>query len=371
MALFLLKPVLWNTANYKAPSGVRADKASFPGKYGFGHEEWNNSPRMGFTEGGSRYRTFHTEGIRKAPVQENAGQTFVFMTARHGQVQQLVGIAGNAQYLGHDDHERERARLTKLLKLSNLADDAWNLPLVQKKFLGKKSAFMKVWEKNLNWITNWICPEEFYWWFDEPVTLTPQEITGKNALPMMFSGYMPIELPTAEVIMGQIPMEIRGPEWRRLVDAMRIAPADFVSPNGSSPPPGKSTTYLASIQARLGQGKYRQDLIDKWEGACAVTGLTCLRALRASHVMPWKGANNESRLDPNNGLLLSANLDALFDAGLISFTAEGEMLVSDEVIAQERVQLGIPMRLRIQPSAELKRYLAHHRTHIFGKVRPD
>ena len=369
MALFLLKPVLWNTANYKTPSGVRADKASFPGTYGFGHEEWNNSQRLCFVEGGRQYRTFHTEGIKNAPVQEYAGQTFVFMTARHGQVQQLVGIAGNAQYLGHDEHKQERARLTKLLKLGNLADDAWNQPLVQKKFLGKKAAFMKVWEKNLDWITNWICPEEFYWWFDEPVTLNPQKITGKNALPMMFSGYMPVERATAEVIMGQIPTEIRDPKWDRLVDAMRIAPTEFVAPEGLSPTSGKSTSYLASIQARLGQGKYRQDLLEKWGNACAVTGLTCLRVLRASHVQPWGASDSVARLDPNNGLLLSANLDALFDVGLISFTDEGKMLIADEVPADQRLQLGIPMRLRIRPDQALKRYLAHHRKYLFDKVQ--
>ncbi|AVS93783.1 HNH endonuclease [Paracidovorax avenae] len=371
MALFLLKPVLWNTAKYTKPSGVRASPKSFPGRNGFGHEEWNNSPRLSLEEGGRRYRTFHTESIKNDIVLEQAGQTFIFMTATHGSIQQLVGVAGNAQYLGHEKSKAERVRLTKLLGLSNLADDAWAQPLVQKQFSGRRSEFLKVWRHNLSWITNWICPEEFYWWCAEPVTLNPREITGKNALPKMFSSYMRIEQSIAELIMGRIPKGIRGSEWRRLVDAMRIAPTDFVSPNRSSPPPGKSTTYLSTVQARLGQGKYRQDLIDRWGGACAVTGLTCLRVLRASHVMPWGGADNVSRLDPDNGLLLSANLDALFDAGLISFTGEGEMLVADELLAEERTQLGIPMRLRTQPSAGLKRYLAHHRTHIFRKLRLD
>lgn len=369
MALFLLKPVLWNTANYAKPSGVRASKKSFPGMNGFGHEEWNNSPRLGFEEGGRRYRTFHTEGIKNYSVQQHAGQTFVFMTATHGSVQQLVGVAGNAQYLGHSGSKRERERLTKLLKLADLSEDAWNQPLVRERFDDKKAEFLKVWRENLSWITNWICPEEFYWWLDEPVTLDPQEIIGKNALPMMFSGYMSVELPTAEGIMGQIPNEIRGPEWGRLVDAMRIAPADFSPPTELSPRDGKSTSYLANVQARLGQGRYRQDLIDKWGGACAVTGLTCLRALRASHVKPWGVSDNDARLDPNNGLLLSANLDALFDAGLISFTDDGEMLVANEVLLEERAQLGIPMRMRIRPGPRLRHYLAHHRTYLFEKVR--
>lgn len=369
MALFLLKPVLWNTANYVKPSGVRASAKSFPGINGFGHEEWNNSPRLGFEEGGRRYRTFHTERIKNDSVLQHAGQTFIFMTATHGSVQQLVGVAGNAQYLGHVDSKRERERLTMLLKLADLSEDAWNQPLVRERFNERKAEFLKAWRDSLSWITNWICPEEFYWWLDEPVTLNSQEITGKSALPMMFSAYMPVELPTAEGIMGQIPNEFRGREWGRLVDAMRIAPAEFVPPDGLSPLEGKSTSYLATVQARLGQGKYRQDLIDKWGGACAVSGLTCLRALRASHVKPWGVSDNAARLDPNNGLLLSANLDALFDAGLISFTDDGEMLIANEVLSEERTQLGIPMRLRTWPSPELRQYLAHHRTYLFDKVR--
>ena len=60
MALYLLKPILWNTKGYTRPTGVRASAKSYPGKYGFGHEEWNNSPRMEFTEHSQRYRVFHT-----------------------------------------------------------------------------------------------------------------------------------------------------------------------------------------------------------------------------------------------------------------------------------------------------------------------
>jgi len=367
MALYLLKPVLWNRQNYMAPSGVPAAPKSFPGQYGFGHEEWNNSPRLGFAEGGQRYRAFHTENIKNAPVAEHAGQTFVFMTASHDGVQQLVGIAGHAQYLGHSQNDKERARLAKLLKLDGLGKDAWAQPLVQKRFKSKEASFRKVWNKHISWIPNWICPEEFYWWLDEPVTLQAQKITGKNALPKMFSGYMPVELSSAEVIMNMIPSGKRSPAWGRLVDAMHIAPTEPSPPEAIGHGPGKSTTRLSLAQARIGQGKYRQDLLQKWGHACAVTGLTSSSVLRASHVKPWKTSNDTERLDPENGLLLSANLDALFDRGLISFADDGQMLIAEELDPAERERLGLPGQLRTQPAPPLKRYLQHHRAQLFAK----
>ena len=68
------------------------------------------------------------------------------------------------------------------------------------------------------------------------------------------------------------------------------------------------------IAARLGQGKFRSDLLNRWQNSCAVTGSTTLAAIRASHCKPWRLATNAERLDSANGLPLVATLDALFDA---------------------------------------------------------
>jgi len=47
---------------------------------------------------------------------------------------------------------------------------------------------------------------------------------------------------------------------------------------------------------------------------------------RVAH-QPWRESTDEKRLDPTKGLPLVASLDALFDAGLISFEDSGRMLV--------------------------------------------
>lgn len=128
------------------------------------------------------------------------------------------------------------------------------------------------------------------------------------------------------------------------------------------------TTRTALLEARLGQGRYRRDLMKKWGAACGVTGCTVQAALRASHCKPWRDSDNAERLDPDNGLMLVATLDALFDAGLIAFDDAGAMLVSGAIPDAERDMLGLPASLRRVPTSAQAAYLKHHREHIFALV---
>lgn len=118
------------------------------------------------------------------------------------------------------------------------------------------------------------------------------------------------------------------------------------------------------ILARIGQGIYRKELLKLWDGKCAVTGCSVLPVLRASHAKPWRPSNNEERLDPNNGLILVATLDALFDAGLIGFDSNGKMLVSKELDDKEILK-GVPNALRKKPTNEQIAYLEEHLNNIF------
>jgi hypothetical protein len=81
------------------------------------------------------------------------------------------------------------------------------------------------------------------------------------------------------------------------------------------------------VSARRGQGRFRDGLVELW-GCCAVSDCRGLNLLRASHIRPWKIANDSQRLDKFNGLLLSPNLDAAFDAGLIRFAEDGKSIIS-------------------------------------------
>jgi hypothetical protein len=121
------------------------------------------------------------------------------------------------------------------------------------------------------------------------------------------------------------------------------------------------TTRKALIDARVGQGRFREDVLAAWGGRCAVTGCSVLKVLRASHAVAWRESTDEERLDPDNGLPLLANLDALFDAGLIAFDDAGEMLVSNLLPPEQRGILGVPARLRAQPTPGQLAFLRRHR----------
>jgi len=122
------------------------------------------------------------------------------------------------------------------------------------------------------------------------------------------------------------------------------------------------TTKRALVDARLGQGKFRKDVLQFWGNCCSVTGSKVQSAIRASHIKPWRESSNTERIDPNNGLPLIANLDALFDTGLISFDSSGELIVSSALDRTELVIFGIDKTsLRKKPTTKIAAYLAFHR----------
>jgi hypothetical protein len=128
------------------------------------------------------------------------------------------------------------------------------------------------------------------------------------------------------------------------------------------------TTRQRLMDARLGQGQFRRRVLARWQGRCVVTGCALEDVLRASHIKPWRCSNNDERLNPANGLLLTANLDVLFDKCLISFNMDGQMLVSDRIVASERELLGIPQNLRPDITlGEERDFLREHQSAYRGR----
>lgn len=133
----------------------------------------------------------------------------------------------------------------------------------------------------------------------------------------------------------------------------------------------KETRKKALTDARIGQGKFRLKLLTYWGNSCSVTRVGNKRLLRASHIKPWKDSDNRERLDKYNGLLLSPNLDALFDCGLITFGDNREMRISPTIEESELKKLGVDDKMRLrQIEDKHKAYLKYHRDHVFqGKVK--
>lgn len=365
MPLFILKPIVWNTAGYRGPSGERVN-SGFPKEHGYGHEEWNNAPAMRWTEAGRTFRAFHTEGVGNEPVDAHAGQIFVFLYASHDGVQQLVGVAGGATCLIGDQHREERLRLVDRLDLDALSESAWAVDRVRRAHGNRKDRFQKSWDGDLHWIPDWTCPDELFWWLAEPVTLDPRRLRDTSKLLTMFSRHTSIDRDTALKVMLSVPAEERTPAWHRIVAEMDSVGGTLAADlqSLSRRRDIAATTRKALMEARLGQGRFRTDLERRWNRECSVTGCSVRAVLRASHIKPWRASSDAERLDPANGLLLSANLDLLFDNGLISFSDDGGMLLSPSLSLGDRKLLGLPQSLRLALDDAQCRYLTYHRAKI-------
>lgn len=130
-----------------------------------------------------------------------------------------------------------------------------------------------------------------------------------------------------------------------------------------------SSTHLAAtvrkqlIDARVGQGKFREGVLARWQGRCAVTECKIPQALRASHIVAWNQSNDVEKLDPENGLPLIATMDALFDRGLISFGDDGTMLIADALNGEyENLGIEAGMKLFRDLTEREKDYMARHRS---------
>ncbi|MBP7705174.1 MAG: HNH endonuclease [Caulobacter sp.] len=133
--------------------------------------------------------------------------------------------------------------------------------------------------------------------------------------------------------------------------------------------PGLDATQKRQlVTARRGQGLFREN-VRAMEPACRLTGVANPWLLIASHIKPWRAcATAAERLDGANGLLLTPDVDLLFDRGFISFEDEGRVLVSPRLKTDDMARLGLGRlaRRKTRPfAARQARYLEWHRRWVF------
>ena len=119
-------------------------------------------------------------------------------------------------------------------------------------------------------------------------------------------------------------------------------------------------------KSRLGQGKFRDELMVEFESTCPLTGVSIPELLRASHIKPWRHSSNKERLERKNGLLLAAGADALFDKGFISFDRLGALLLSKQISMRDLKSFGLRPEMKLGVVDELRaEFLEYHRRHVF------
>ncbi|MBP2847584.1 HNH endonuclease [Dickeya oryzae] len=143
----------------------------------------------------------------------------------------------------------------------------------------------------------------------------------------------------------------------------------------AAPPDYYGHERMAITTVRVGQQQFRKRVLKAYNERCCITGLEEPILLIASHIRPWKDIA-EHRLDPSNGLCLSALHDKAFDKGLIGFNDHLELMLSprlkmlsSEIVQNqfeqyEGKQLHLPTDPHHHPKLE---HIRHHRKHLFGK----
>lgn len=133
------------------------------------------------------------------------------------------------------------------------------------------------------------------------------------------------------------------------------------------------TSSAVTVKVRRGQAFFRKSVLASYDGTCCMSGLKVRRLLVASHIKPWR-ADTANRLNPRNGLCLSALHDRAYDLGYLSVRPDHTIVVStelhadtsplsiDSLVALDGQKIRLPEKFH--PSADL---LEWHHSHIFRK----
>ena len=131
-------------------------------------------------------------------------------------------------------------------------------------------------------------------------------------------------------------------------------------------------TRQALVQQRIKQNFFRRAVLSSYRGRCCISGISEPRLLVASHIVPWS-ADKANRLNPSNGLCLSAIHDRAFDSYLFTLTDDWRVVLSarlkastdtflrDVFLPIDGKQIDLPDRF--VPDLSL---VARHRQHFFG-----
>ena len=106
-------------------------------------------------------------------------------------------------------------------------------------------------------------------------------------------------------------------------------PAHFISGN-INPESSVGRERVVQTKVRVTQSRLRKWMLSIYGGKCCVTGLAVPQLLQASHISDWS-ADPVNRMNPSNGLCLSATYHVAFDMHLIAFDESYKMVLSRSI----------------------------------------
>ena len=111
---------------------------------------------------------------------------------------------------------------------------------------------------------------------------------------------------------------------------MGIGRSDCFVPDSIDPESKEGKDAVIMAKSRINQTVFRRWIVGLYGNECCVTGLNIPEVLRASHITSW-ASDKRNRMNPSNGLCLSATYDAAFDRHLISFDKDYRMILSKRI----------------------------------------
>lgn len=162
-------------------------------------------------------------------------------------------------------------------------------------------------------------------------------------------------------------------ESQLLLEQLELEVTEIEEPEVSFLTPEDFTgeTRQVLVEQRIKQNFFRKAVVSSYHGRCCMSGLSEPQLLIASHIVPWS-KDKANRLNPSNGLCLSAIHDRAFDKGFITLSEEYEIVISnllkqhndkfirDVILPLEGKKIELPERFI--PSKE---FLARHRQEVF------
>ena len=116
-------------------------------------------------------------------------------------------------------------------------------------------------------------------------------------------------------------------------------------------------------------------ILANYGGRCALTGIDIPQLLLASHIIPWKDkSHTKERLNPCNGICLSALYDKAFDKGLITFSPDDYTVCLSSALRENETKdyyeqhFGCIIGRKLSLPTEYlpnRIFLAYHRDHVF------
>mgnify|MGYP000045858084 CR=1 FL=1 len=130
-------------------------------------------------------------------------------------------------------------------------------------------------------------------------------------------------------------------------------------------------TRRVVTEQRIKQHFFRRAVLSSYRGRCCMSGLSEPRLLIASHIVPWS-KDKANRLNPSNGLCLSALHDKAFDKGMLTLDDDFRVVLAPRIVRSDEPfirdvlqplagkQIGLPERFVPDRS-----FLATHRELVF------